>query len=122
VQGIRQYLWHTFSSENYPAVSGDEAEECYAAQSVDEVVVLSNDRDSALLTNALPTWCSQMDYCVFPLDLSWTMAFTHEAGWLGPYFAKHPDHNLLLDQANRQRQAKARKSQGLERAKKNGWI
>src|SRR5215204_627443 len=79
---IRAYLWHTFSFGRYPSACKREAGELYRLQSATEVVVLSNDRRSALLTDALPTNLSCMDYCVFPANLAWTMAFTHEDGWL----------------------------------------
>ena len=62
-----------------------------------------------------------MDYCVFPANLAWTMAFTHEDGWLGPYFARHPDYEALTRQAARQQLAAARKAQQLEWAKKMGY-
>ena len=30
----------------------------------------------------------EADAYVFPPDLAWTMVFTHEDGWLGPYFSR----------------------------------
>lgn len=45
------------------------------------------------------------------------MAFTHEQGWLGPYFAKHPDY-ARLDAANR---ARIRKREDAARARERGW-
>jgi Domain of unknown function (DUF4275) len=122
VSGIRQYLWHTFSAGNYPAVTRAEAERLYESHQGQEILVLSSDRGAAVLTNSLPTWCSRADYCVFPLDLAWTMAFTHEAGWLGPYFAKHPNYEAMMEKARQQRLAADRKALELSRAKQKGWI
>lgn len=116
--GLKQYLWHTFSHGAYPSVSGDEAERCYAEQDAPEFVVLHNDRRTALLTDAPPRWLSRLDVYVFPPDLAWTMAFTHEDGWLGPYFALHPDHAALTQH----RMAAAHKQQAKAHAQRNGWM
>ncbi len=116
--GLKQYLWNTFSHGAYHSVSGVEAERCYAKQDGLEFIVLANDRRSALLTNTLPRWCSRVDVYVFPPDLAWTMAFTHEDGWLGPYFAQHPDYAVLT----RQRTATQHKQLAIEHAKRHGWI
>ncbi|WP_462388453.1 DUF4275 family protein [Acidovorax sp. Q11] len=120
--GLKQYLWHTFSYEAYPSVCGSDADRCYVEQDGSEIVVLANHRRTAVLTDALPTHCSMADYCVFPPDLAWTMAFTHEDGWLGPYFAKHPDYASLTERAKQQRVARLRKIQETERARQKGWV
>lgn len=123
-QGARlnAYLWHTFSFDAYPSVCEREAELLYTQQISTEFVVLSNDRRSALLTDALPTKCNVMDYLVFPTNLAWTMAFTHEDGWFGPYFAKHPNYEALVLQDLKRALAKQRKVQEIERAKREGWL
>lgn len=36
-----------------------------------------------------------IDCYVFPKNLAWTFALTHEAGWLGPYFLEHPEYDML---------------------------
>jgi hypothetical protein len=61
-------------------------------------------------TDVLPASSSWSDYYVFPPDFAWTMAFTHEAGWLGPYFARHPDYERLH-----------RKAQKAAVAREKGW-
>lgn len=118
---IKAYLWHTFSFEKYPSVCKNDAEVRYRQQTATEIVVLSNDRRSALLTDALPAKCDRMDYCVFPTNLAWTMAFTHEDGWLGPYFATHPDYKALVAQDVERHRARRRKAEEVERAKREGW-
>jgi hypothetical protein len=118
---IRAYLWHAFSSGAYPSVCREEAMRCYAEHTASELLVVSNDRRSAVLTDALPTRCNVPDYLVFPPSLSWTMAFTHEDGWLGPYFAKHADHEALVLNDSRRSRALQGRRQELERARREGW-
>lgn len=119
---LKAYLWHTFSFGVYPSVCKREAELLYAQQIATEIVVLSNDRMSALLTDALPKKCDVMDYLVFPTSLAWSMAFTHEDGWLGPYFAKHPNYEALVLQDLERARAQHRKAQEIERSRREGWL
>jgi Domain of unknown function (DUF4275) len=88
----KAFLWHIFSGARFPSTEGPAALDEYKQQIGKEFVVLSNDRKQAVLTDLLPSSCSLSDYYVFPLNYAWTMAFTHEAGWLGPYFARHPNY------------------------------
>jgi hypothetical protein len=99
-----------------------EAELLYTQQITNEVVVLSNNCLSAVVTDALPKNCNLMDYFVFPTNLAWTMAFTHEDGWLGPYFAKHPNYDALVLQEIERGRAIQRKAQEIARAKQEGWL
>jgi|688.fasta_scaffold867147_2 hypothetical protein len=118
---IEAFLWHAFSSGAFPSVCRQEAELRYAEQVASEIVVLSNDGESALLTDSLPATCSVSDYLVFPRNLAWSMAFTHEDGWLGPYFAKHARYDsLAAENAKRSRDIQ-RKALEAERAKREGW-
>jgi hypothetical protein len=111
------YLWHVFSAARYPSVTGADAFQQYMQQSGSEFVVLSNDRKQAFLTELLPEGSSLADYYVFPPNLAWTMAFTHEDGWLGPYFACHPEYKRL----NAENQARLQKRREAESARKRGW-
>jgi hypothetical protein len=92
-QGIdtKSYLWHIFSAGRHPCLSGTAAQQQYQQQQGKAFLVLANDRQHALLTDLRPETCRYTDYYVFPPNLTWTMAFTHEEGWLGPYFAWHPE-------------------------------
>lgn len=112
------FLWHVFSAARYPCLHGDAAIEEYKRQSGVEFVILSNDRTLAVLTDTLPASSSLSDYYVFPPNLAWTMAFTHEDGYLGPYFARHP-HYAQLNQVNLATMQKARAK---EKAKRKGWL
>lgn len=118
---IKAYLWHTFCAGRYPSVCLQEAEELYRQQTATDIVVLSNDRRSGLITDALPD-LHYTDCCVFPTNLAWTMAFTHEDGWLGPYFAKHPDYAKLVAQDVERHRARKQKALEIERAKREGWL
>lgn len=119
---LGRYLWHTFSYAAYPSVSGEDAEQQYAQHRDEEVIVLSNDRKTAFRVAAPPVSDWVIDFYVFPSDLAWTMAFTHEDGWLGPYFAKHPNYEAKMEKARQQQLAADRKALELSRAKQKGWI
>ena len=64
-----------------------------------------------------PTNCYLSDWYVFPENFAWTMAFTHEDGWLGPYFARHERFSEL----NRENEMKMRKAREAEAARLKGW-
>jgi hypothetical protein len=112
----KAYLWHVFSFDRYPSVPGAAAIEQYKLQAAVEFVVLCNDRRQAIVTDALPEESCLSDYYVFPPNLAWTMAFTHEDGWLGPYFARHPDY-VRLNEVN---QSRLRKAREVEAARQKG--
>ncbi|MGV2333388.1 MAG UNVERIFIED_CONTAM: DUF4275 family protein [Planctomycetaceae bacterium] len=112
-----QFLWHIFSSGSYPSEENQAARASYEKQVANEYVVLSNDRRTAFTTNQRPESCAWRDYYVFPPNLAWTMAFTHEEGWLGPYFARHHQFEAL----NRENAARVRKSQEAAVARLKGW-
>lgn len=120
--GMSRFLWHTFSEGMYPSASGEAAKELYLAHDFSDVIVFSNDRKTAFRMASLPVADRVIDFYVFPPDLAWTMAFTHEDGWLGPYFAKHPNYEALVAKAKQQRVVNDRKLKELERAKQQGWI
>lgn len=118
-QGVntKAYLWHIFSANRYPNVGGAQALALYRQQRAAEYVVLSNDRRFAFASEVLPEpgWLS--DCYVFPPNLAWTMAFTHEEGWLGPYFAQHKNF-ASLNEANL---AQLKKAREVEAARLKGW-
>ncbi|MBH9577043.1 DUF4275 family protein [Inhella proteolytica] len=113
----KDFLWHVFSGGRYPSLSGAEAMSTYRQQTGVEFVVLANDRKQALLLSQPPQGPPWSDCYVFPPNLAWTLAFTHEAGWLGPYFARHPDFAAL----NHANQLKLQKRLEAERARAKGW-
>ena len=114
---MKAYLWHVFSG-GCDCLRGQAALAAYAMREAPEYLVLSNDRRFALATDVRPDEIDLPDALVFPPNLAWTMAFTHEDGWLdGPFFATHPDV-MRLDEANL---AQSRKRREIEAARVKGW-
>lgn len=115
----KAYLWHIFSASRYPSLSGQEAITEYEKLTASEYIVLSNDRKSAFATKDKPLSSTAFypDYYVFPTNFAWIMAFTHEDGWLGPYFARHIDF-VRLNQSNIEQ---IHKLHQIEQARLNGW-
>lgn len=114
----RHFLWHVFSGACYPSLSGAAALADYEKQIAHQYIVLSNRRDVAYVVAQRPTGLSMRDYLVFPGNFAWTMAFTHEDGWLGPYFARHPDYASL----NAANLARVQKEREAEAARRKGWV
>jgi hypothetical protein len=89
------FEWHNFSDGLTPAVEFANAIEAYAALPAGTVWVLSDGTGwehfavRATFQSAPPPdlACSGADVLVIDIDFQWTMAFTHEDGWYGPYFA-----------------------------------
>ena len=119
---IKDYRWHIFSFERYPSLSGDEALAQYKKQKACEYIVLSNDGEPAIETDTLPYESDLRDFLVFPRNMAWTMAFTHEDGWLGPYFAKHRDYEKLSLENERLLKQKTKKQIEIAKAKQKGWM
>jgi hypothetical protein len=115
--GPKGFLWHIFCAGRYPCVEREEARSHYRLQRAAEYVVLLNDGRAAVATDALPLEVPLADYCVFPPNLAWTMAFTHEAPLDGPYFARH----ARFDELSKSNLALLRKKQAAEAAKAKGW-
>jgi len=114
----KSYMWHVLSFGAYPSLSLQEASTQYELQVAPSFVVLSNDRHQAVETDLRPTSCSESDFLVFPPNMAWTMAFTHEDGWLGPYFAKHSQYDKL----NQENIGKIEKARAIEQARQKGWL
>lgn len=114
----KAFMWHVFSGSRYPALEGEPARVEYAAQICGEFIVLSNDGNAAYLTNTRPDDRPFSDFYVFPPNLAWTMAFTHEEGCLGPYFARHPRY-ADLNPANI---ARVKKQEEIAHARSQGWF
>lgn len=115
--GPKGFLWHVFSAGRYPCTTSDEARRTYRLQRAAEYVVLLNDGRAAVVTDALPVEAPLADYCVFPPNFAWTMAFTHEAPLDGPYFAKH----ARFDELRKINLTLLRKKHATEAAKAKGW-
>ncbi len=114
----KAFKWHIFSGEGYPSISGEEARSAYVNHAAARYIIMPNDKGLLVLTDELPTDCSLSDYYVFPENMAWTMAFTHEEGWLGPYFAKHPQYEVLQKENLKQLEKQHQK----EFARQKGWF
>jgi hypothetical protein len=86
-----RYDWHVFSYGDTHALDRADALNAYHAEKCTELFVLPNDKHELacrITTKRPPALEGAADVYVFPPDLSWTMVFTHEDGWLGPYFSR----------------------------------
>lgn len=99
-------MWHIFSWELVPHLSGVEADAAYAAAEDAEVMLFADGysgggkptqiRDLQLIAkpklDELPKLCKKLkiqDLYITATDYSWTYVQTHE-GYLGPYFCRRP--------------------------------
>ncbi len=83
--------WHTFSYGVFPHLSGDEARNAYRMRIRRAELVLLPHRGEGpgFRVCGLHDFSrANVDVYIFPENLSWTMVFTHEDDWLGPYFAE----------------------------------
>jgi hypothetical protein len=85
--------WHVFSYDHARALAGEKACLAYVAVSSpsryfvcpqDEAFPAFEIVDASLADFRN----SGLDIYVWPEGFTWTMAFTHEDGWLGPYFSR----------------------------------
>jgi hypothetical protein len=92
------YHWHAFSYRDVPSVAREEAVAAYASawnrrlkpKRLRDVFILPfEDEELAYRASSIqPPDLGNSDVLVVPIDFAWTMAFTHEDGWLGPYFSE----------------------------------
>lgn len=86
------YHWHAFSYGFTHAMALDAAKAAYRARwegrPVELVLLPLEDETLAYRCQAdSPLELPREECNVCPPDFAWTMAFTHEDGWLGPYFS-----------------------------------
>jgi hypothetical protein len=100
--GLNQFRWHVFSSGAYPSLSGNEAMDEYVRHVARSYYVVPETtcflREVSFEVDQLPSpelAKTHRDFYVFPRNLAWTMAFTHEHGWIGSFFAKHKNYHKL---------------------------
>ncbi len=85
--------WHVFSYNHARALAREKALFAYRAVSPPtRLIICSHDEQIQafeLVGASLPDFSnSDLGIYVWPLDLAWTMAFTHEDGWFGPFFCR----------------------------------
>jgi hypothetical protein len=89
-----EFDWHVFSYNYARSKKGQAAIAEYERLAASTFIILPGEKAQPSLTafrisgGDLPRFeDSGWDVMVWPDDLTWTMAFTHEEGWLGPYFS-----------------------------------
>lgn len=88
----RNFHWHAYSFDFVAAEDGDAALAAYTSQPDREVLVIPENWSRSgcgvrCRGDTLPTFAGHRDdLYVFPPSLAWSMAFTHEQPWLGPFF------------------------------------
>ncbi len=87
------YDWHVFSYHHTPAHARQLALLAYSRLSppARTIVCPHDERLPAfeIVGGKLPDFRQHgLDIYVWPEGLDWTMAFTHEDGWFGPYFCR----------------------------------
>lgn len=107
-------------SERYPSKDGDNAIQLYEKHHSLEYVVLdlSPAGKGAAISSIKPEEVNCSDFCVFPPNMAWIYASTHEGNWWGPFFAKHPEYKQL----NRRNGLDIKKQPDIEKAKREGWL
>jgi hypothetical protein len=85
--------WHVFSFGHARALCGEPAIQAYEAERPPSVIVYPQSRRLPavrLIGGAQPNFRPvHADVLVWPEDLAWTLAFTHEESLgLGPYFSR----------------------------------
>ena len=85
-----------------PDLTGLDAFEYYKSQIGYEFLIMHEDFSievgEILVAQSLPYSGDELeldDLYVFPRNLAWVMAFTHEAPYIGPFFKKHRDYQRL---------------------------
>jgi hypothetical protein len=90
----RRYDWNVFASGKRPALTGEAALERFRRQRAPGGWLLfsafEEDPIGLRVAGPLVAVASSLDWTVAPLDLAWSMTWTHEAGY-GPYFAEATD-------------------------------
>jgi len=114
---IKDFKWHVFSGGFFESLQGEDAVALYMQHISGRYIIIDNAETCVFTTNKRPDKVGLSDYYVCPLNMAWTMAFTHEDGLLGPYFAKHPNYTDLEVENERYRE----KLKQIEEAKRNGW-
>lgn len=119
---LGQYKWHIFCADRYKNIEGSRANDEYESHIAERYIVISDGKDNAFMVDEKPMNLIYQDVYVFPENFAWTMAFTHEEGWLGPYFAKHKNYAKLNEENIKHLKAKQEKLKQIEIAKQNGWM
>ncbi len=110
------FRWNALGESKTPFLEEDQAVEAYKNEIAIEYYVFpeSGEGDFVLVLKEKPPVSmleEYRDFYVFPKNMAWTMAFTHEYGWIGPYFVKNENY-IELNKKNIQ----------AVNARKRGWV
>ena len=88
------YEWHVFSFGYARALDGEKAAAAYESLERPPAFIVCPEEDDdgpafRVTGGKLPNLrATGMDVYRWPEDLAWTMAYTHEDGYFGPYFSR----------------------------------
>lgn len=92
--------WHVFSAKQAVCREGATALSLYSHIQVPDFFIVPEDDTVPGLrcTAEVPPDLSslQLDLYISPPDFAWTMVFTHEQPWHGPYFARREWQKIKL--------------------------
>lgn len=98
---IKSYRWEFLDNELIQSQNAD-AYTLYKQQNALEYFVMpesyGDGKAQMYKTTSLPfveTQIPRLDCYVFPKNMAWCMAFTHEAEWIGPFFLMHREYRKL---------------------------
>jgi len=96
VIGGKSYLWDEIQSDcqNHDALAAYEA---HFAQSYYLMPDNFGEFNKEIFVSRIKPSGNprRFDFHVFPINFAWSVAFTHEDGWIGPKFLKHKDYAVL---------------------------
>ncbi|GLX84520.1 hypothetical protein tloyanaT_07720 [Thalassotalea loyana] len=91
----KSYVWDEMNSE----LENKKAIEQYEKHEAPTYILMEDsfgqDEKVLYIIHEKPNNTQLQDFHVFPKNLAWTMAFTHEDGWIGPKFSKNKNYEKL---------------------------
>ena len=96
IRGGKTYLWDEIHSK----FQNEEALEQYSLHQASSYFIIADNfgefEKRVFVSRTKPNGNLNLaDFHVFPKNLAWSMAFTHEDGWIGPKFFTHSKYQKL---------------------------
>ena len=93
---FKTYMWDIMDCE----FESEEATQEYNKHEAPTYIIMEDcfgqDEKVVYVVSQKPTSNEHLqDFHIFPKNLAWSMAFTHEDGWIGPKFSKHNGYEKL---------------------------
>jgi hypothetical protein len=96
VRGGKSYLWDEIHSDNQNADATAEFEKHFATSYYLMLDNFGENEKEIYVSTQKPAGNAGLkDFHVFPKNLAWSIAFTHEDGYIGPKFFKHSNYAKL---------------------------